>query len=105
MSIHNKSHSSFIIGRQSNNDEEARQFVDCGEDIKEEIKPEVDLDIEDPISVESDPKAETSDSKETIKLEIKEEVLEDNIFIEDSVDIPEAFDEITVQEFKIENIQ
>ena len=54
---------------------------------------------ENPISVESDPKAETSACKETIKLEIKEE------FLEDSVDISEAFDEITVQEFTIENIQ
>ena len=62
---------------QANNDAAAEDATDL---------QEIDLDIEDPIGVGSDPKAETSDFKETIKLEIKEEVLEY------SVDIPEAFD-------------
>merc|ERR1719419_449573 len=73
------------------------QFVDCGETIKLEIKEESEAEdemnpLEDPltvksehcedivesceISLESEPEAESRDCKETIKLEIKQEIQE-----------------------------
>ena len=52
------------------------QFVDCGEDVKLEIKQETDSKFDDPISVESHVEVESSDSKDTIKLEIKHEIQE-----------------------------
>ena len=70
------------------------QFVDCGETIKTEIKEESDTadeinNLDDPltvncqdivvsseISLESEVEAESIDCKETIKLEIKQEIQE-----------------------------
>jgi len=52
------------------------EFIDCGETIKTEIKQEIDLNLVDPLSVESELEAESSDCKETIKLEIKQEIQE-----------------------------
>merc|ERR1719187_1099491 len=80
------------------------EFVDCGEDVKQgdaillqasvqqktdlEIKHEIDFNLDDPISVESELEAESIDCKETIKLEVKQEIqdteeLQDNISNED----------------------
>ena len=112
------------------------QFVDCGDtikleseinssDMKIEIKEEVDYNVDDPltietedmadfhesgeISLESEVEAESIDCKETIKLEIKEEIqetedLQDPISTE--VNESSSVYEITIEEFKIEdNIQ
>jgi len=88
------------------------EFVDCGEDVKLEIKEEIDSDLDDPISVESELEAESIDCKETIKLEVKQEIqetedLQDNISNEDiQHGEQESYfvdHEITIEEFKIEN--
>merc|ERR1719369_286782 len=50
------------------------EFVDCGEDVKLEIKEEIDSNLDDPISVESELQAESIDCKETMKLEVKQEI-------------------------------
>jgi len=108
------------------------QFVDCGDtiklesemnpsDMKIEIKEEVDYNVYDPltietedmadfhesgeISLESEVEAESIDCKETIKLEIKQEIqetedLQDPISTE--VIESSSVDEITIEEFKIE---
>ena len=108
------------------------QFVDCGETIKQEIKEESDTadeinTLDDPltvnsehcqdivvsseISLESELEAESIDCKETIKLEIKQEMqetedLQDPISTEaNELDEQEsrAVDEKLIEEFKIEN--
>ena len=112
------------------------QFVDCGETIKQEIKEESDTadeinTLDDPltvnsehcqdivvsseISLESELEAESIDCKETIKLEVKQEIqetedLQDDISNEDiQHGEQESYfvdHEITIEEFKIEdNIQ
>ena len=107
------------------------QFVDCGETLKQEIKEESDTadeinTVEDPltvnselcqdivvsneISLESEVEAESIDCKETIKLEIKQEIketedLQDPLSTEDiELDVLEscAVDEKLIEEFKIE---
>ena len=61
---------------ETNTGDITSEFIDCGETIKNEIKEEVDLYLNDPISVESELEAESIDCKETIKHEIKRETQE-----------------------------
>ena len=55
------------------------QLVDCGEDIKLEIKQEIDSNLDNPISVESQPKAEDLPVSSVYEITIKEFKLEDNV--------------------------
>ena len=79
------------------------QFVYCGEDIKLEIKGETDSNLDDPIFVESQVEIESSDSKETIKCEIKQEVQEAEELQDPLSTERDSKDEITIDEFKIED--
>merc|ERR1719186_430861 len=105
------------------------QFVDCKETIKEEIKEESDtadeintvddaltvnsehcqdIVVSSEISLESEVEAESIDCKKTIKLEIKQEIqetedLQDPISTEEHLQEPSPVDEITIEEFKIED--
>ena len=83
------------------------QFVDCGEDVKLEIKQEIDSDLNDPISVESHLEAKSSDGKETIKCEIKQEIQETEDLQDPlSTEVIEQdlhIDDVTIEEFKIED--
>ena len=72
---------------------------------------QTESNLDDPISVESELEAESIDCKETIKLEIKQEIqetedLQDPISTEaNELDVQEsrAVDEKLIEEFKIEN--
>ena len=134
-SSHVNRHKKKCMGQSSSQQNETAstseiQFVDCGETIKQEIKEESDTadeinTLDDPltvnsehcqdivvsseISLESELEAESIDCKETIKLEIKQEIqetedLQDPISTE--VNESSSVYEITIEEFKIEdNIQ
>ena len=105
------------------------EFVDCGETIKLEIKEENETEdemntLEDPltvksehcedidvesgeISLESELEAESIDCKETIKVEIKQEIQETEDLQDPlSTEVIEQdlhVDDVTIEEFKIED--
>ena len=92
------------------------QFIDCGQPIKEEIKEESETEdemnfVDDPLTVKNENcdelKTESVDYKETIKLEVKQEIQEiedvdDPLSIGGDLRESSSVNSITCEEIKME---